>query len=155
MQQLYGGMEAFKAEILQQQHNTTSELAHSIASLSSDVRSLSTVVSSMQQQLSRVDDGVANLTKFVSDIDMVVEYTTEQPITTTVTDSHRPCANCTRRGERKYLWRRSLATTFAARIYKAMAVFKCTRELLLFYDVASVSEITSCNKYTLLYIIVT
>ena len=65
MQQLYGGMEIFKTEVLQREQNNTSELLSAISMLSSDVRSLALNVDSMQIKLSKVDETITNLSKSV------------------------------------------------------------------------------------------
>ena len=98
MQQLYGGIEAFKTEIIQYYHNSSSELATSISSVSSDVKSLALIVDSLQSQLSKVDDTVTNLTKTVHEIDVEIIDTTEQPSTPMITTT--PAVNFTSRSSK-------------------------------------------------------
>ena len=83
MQQIFGGMEDFKMELLQRHENNTSELQDSISPLTNEVRKLSRNVDYMNFKLSQVVMTVSNLTKMVSEVDVEFFDTAEQPTTTT------------------------------------------------------------------------
>ena len=88
MQQLFGGLENLKTELLLRQQNVTTSILGTVSALQGAVRVLTNKVDDVQIKLSEVDETVANLTKSVENIDIEITDGSEVPVTVETTPEY-------------------------------------------------------------------